>query len=129
MFNATVTLFNFFRPDSEYYATLLTGVELQPFFKTSFTDDATLEQTSSLLIFPPSATKKPFKPPKIWDNFYPKETAFTLRPGEDFFIIGDYSQISAESYENFKENHDGVFLITGVKNFRFDLPHFEVMGA
>jgi hypothetical protein len=58
-----------------------------------------------------------------------KSEYFTLKPGEhDFFVKGDYTGKSNVNYENFKNSHDDVFLICSVKDFEYDLKHWEIMG-
>lgn len=140
MFISLVTLFNYDSKNDNYFATLLKNVEFQPHYKTVFSEDSTQSADFALLIIEYAfrhgkkktpSTEKAYKSPKAWENLSSdeKKKYFTLKPGEyDFFAKGDYSRVKKVVYENFKNSHDDVFFIHGVRDFEDDLPHFEIEG-
>ena len=142
MFRNAVTLFNYDEEENIYYPTLLESVELQPNYRTEFTDDGTRSKDLALLIVRydkdssgkfifESSKIKYFTNPKLWNDFTTdnKSTYFTLKPGEyDFFIKGDYTSETDVNYEVFKNTYDEIFLIHGVKDFEDDLKHWEIEG-
>lgn len=136
MFSSKVTLFNYSESENMYYKTFLENVEFQPYYKTSFDGDFAKDEDSSLLIVNyciDSGSKKPFgservfKTPKIWETLENKGDFFTLRPGFDFFVKGDFTEVNS-GYEDLKNSYDDVFFIQSVKDFEDDLKHWEIMG-
>jgi len=139
LFTTTITVFNFEESTDKFYPTLFTGTEIQPDFKTEFTNRTTDDMDMSLLIikYYISESKiysygntKVYKTPKLWDNLSGTVRAnyFTFKPGRDFFVIGNYSTTTNADYEVFKSQNDDVFFINDVKVFRDDLKHWEILG-
>ncbi|MCK9544314.1 MAG: hypothetical protein M0R03_20025 [Novosphingobium sp.] len=139
MFSSTVTVFNYDEPTDKFYPTLFTGVEFQPDYKINFTNNSTQDMDMSLLIIMyyidgnnvlSYGNNKPYKPPKAWENLKTacKSKYFTFQTGRDFFVLGDYTSSTNADYELFKTEHDDVFFINSIKNFRDELKHFEIMG-
>ena len=79
----------------------------------------------------PFGSSKAYLTPKIWDRLFDedKKNYFTFKPGEyDFFAEGNFINSEKINYETFKNSHDDVFLIHGVKDFDSDLLHWEIEG-
>lgn len=139
MFSSTITLFNYEESTDKFYPTLFTGTELQPDYKTRFTENTTQDMDMSLLIIKyyisdnkiySYGNTKSYKTPKSWDNLTTanKSNYFTFQTGRDFFVLGDYSTTVNVDYELFKSQNDDVFFINNVKVFRDDLKHWEILG-
>ncbi len=137
MFSNTVTLFSYDETNNLYYSTLLTNVELQSHYKTSFTDESTVDNDLTLLIVKYQVengskkvpgTEKSFLTPKLWENTQDKSNVFTIQPSRDFFAKGDLTGISDIDYEELKNTYDDVFFIQSLKDFEDDLKHFEILG-
>lgn len=137
MFSNTATIFSYDESNETYSSTLLQNVELQTHYRTSFTDESTVDNDLTLLIVKywvengnkkTQGNSKTFLTPKLWESLQDKTGSFTIQPGRDFFAKGDLTQLESIDYEELKNTYDDVFFIQSVKDFEDDLKHFEILG-
>lgn len=147
MYQDTITLFNRKKSNTAgdtWYPTVIKGVNLNidraailAKYGASSQDNAALyiryqQENDEITIACDSETKKPWMPPKEWDE---TEDSLTFNPNGDFFWQGewtggivsdaDYGPDGFYSYMN--RTHDYVFAVSSVARYSV-IPHFEIMG-
>lgn len=134
MFSKTITLFNYYEPNDQYLTTVITGVEVQPTYKTNPKTTETSNETSTLIIIPyysddtgnyvmNNKDKKYYSTPKKWNG---TNTNFTLQNNTDFIIVGNHGNIVDINLNDLKNTMDNLFVINQIKDFSDDLKHFEI---
>lgn len=135
MYNQTITLFNYVLSKDDYFRTVISNVEVQPIYSTHPNIYQTDDTSTVLVIIPysrddlgeyvitSSGAKKYYKKPKAW-----RENAdyFTIQNDLDFLIVGDFSSLTNVNINNVKNEIDDVFMINKVRDFPYDIKHFEI---
>lgn len=134
MYNKTITLFNYYESNDEYFYTVIYNVEIQPIYKTIPNTSETSNQSSCLIIIPYNSddlgnyvnlyeNKKYYLKPKKWGG---NPEYFTIQNNVDFIIEGIHTDIPDINLNEIKNTMDDVFVINQIKDFSDDLKHFEL---
>lgn len=132
MFNDIITIFNY--DGVEYHPTVVPNVELQYETNIERQVDYNSSNNTCLAIFKvyrnnEISTGKRYLPHELWMKSN-KELNFTINVLNDFFIIGHHDIRHLQSYERLSlKEPSRNFLISGFREFRNILKHFEIIGS
>lgn len=133
-YNKTVTVFNQTTDDllgkEIWYATVLENVRLIETKGANVTSTGLTDTDASKLFIHLDTLDKPYVTPKIWQKLSDKTTAFTFTEDNDFFVLGDMSDVDLNKKNLFsymKDTYDSVYRVTSVDKYEL-IPHLEVGG-
>lgn len=136
-YNKTVTVYNKVISDADimgnetWYAKVLSDVRILTAHRRNAGTGGLSDADTVRMHIKTDNLSVPYKKPVEWGALEDKSTAFTLQPGEDFFVVGDTSSEDTtvdNFYEYMRASYDDCFKVTNVDEFEL-IPHLEVGGA
>jgi len=135
--NSEITLFNrVYDVDTDtetWEKTLFNGVRVIKQIGGNNTAKSGNEDISACKVYIPfSILQKTYIEPLAYKELTDKSDVFTFDSEHDFFVVGDYSDITVSAtnfYEEMRNKYDGVSKITQYAEYRNVLPHYEISGV